>query len=54
MQLEDEPVELMRINPVEAELIAAHLRDAGIPVAVLGIGTAGELVALQFSEGSRA
>jgi len=52
-KLEDEPVELMRINAVEAELIASHLRDAGIPTAVLAIGTAAELVAVQFSEGSR-
>jgi hypothetical protein len=53
MKPEDEPVELMRVNAVEAELVAAHLRDEGIGAVVLGVGTAGELVALQHSEGSR-
>jgi hypothetical protein len=50
---EDDSVELMRVSPVEAELIATQLRSAGIYAGVINIGTAGELSALQFSEGSR-
>ena len=33
--------------------MAAQLRSAGIEASVLGVGTAGELVAIQYSEGSR-
>ncbi len=50
---DDITVELVNVSPVEAELIAAQLRSAGIPVAVMATGTTGELVALQFTQGSR-
>ena len=49
----DDSVELLRVNAVEAELIAAQLRGAGIHAGVIAVGTAGELVAIQHSEGSR-
>lgn len=48
-----DPAEFVNVSAVEAELIAARLRDAGIPAEVLGVGTAGELVAVQFTQGSR-
>jgi hypothetical protein len=50
---EDDLAEVARINAVEAELVAAQLRGAGIPAAVLGVGTAGLLLTLQHVEGSR-
>ena len=50
---EDDLVEVMTINAVEAELVAAQLRGAGIPAAVLGTGTAGLLITLQHVEGCR-
>jgi hypothetical protein len=46
-------VELTRVPAVEAEMVAAQLRGAGIRVAVLGVGTAGELAVVQYSYGSR-
>jgi hypothetical protein len=46
-------VELTRVPAVEAEMGAAQLRGAGIRVAVLGVGTAGELAVVQYSYGSR-
>ena len=46
-------VELTRVPAVEAEMVAAQLRGAGIRVAVLGVGTAGELCVVQYSYGSR-
>jgi len=53
LRADDAFVELVNVSAVEAELVAAQLRGVGIPVEVFAIGTAGELVALQFSEGSR-
>jgi hypothetical protein len=50
---EDEPVEVFRVNAVEAEMIAARLRDAGIRTDVIGVWAGGELIGVQFSEGSR-
>jgi hypothetical protein len=50
---DDDLVEVARFSFVEAELAAAQLRGAGIEAAVFAVGTAGELVALQHSEGSR-
>jgi putative signal transducing protein len=35
---EDDTVELMRTNPSEAEVVAAHLRSAGIPAVAFGTG----------------
>lgn len=34
-------------------MVAAQLRDAGIRTEVLGVWAGGELVAVQYSEGSR-
>jgi hypothetical protein len=50
---DDDLVEIARTNAVEAELIAAQLRGAGIDAAVFGVGTAGELLTVQLVEGSR-
>jgi hypothetical protein len=50
---DDDLVEVARFAAFEAEVAAAQLRGAGIPAAVFGVGTAGELAPLQFSEGSR-
>src|SRR6476469_493824 len=51
---EDVSVELINLSEIEAELVAAQLRSAGIPAAVMSVGAAGgELVAVQFAEGSR-
>jgi hypothetical protein len=50
---DDDLVPIAQTNAVDAELIAAHLRGAGIPAEVFGIGTAGELPAIQHAEGSR-
>jgi hypothetical protein len=50
---DSDPVELVNVSAVEAELVAARLRDRGIPAGVLAVGTAGELVAVQFTQGSR-
>jgi hypothetical protein len=49
----DDPVELTRLGAVEAELLAAQLRDAGIPTEVSDVWAGGELVAVRYSEGSR-
>jgi len=49
----DDLVELTRVPAIEAEMVAAQLRGAGIPVAVLGVGTAGELCVIQYTYGSR-
>src|SRR5882757_7925399 len=46
-------VELVRLPVVEADLVAAQLVDAGIRAAVFKVGTAGDLAALQYSEGCR-
>jgi threonine dehydrogenase-like Zn-dependent dehydrogenase len=50
---DDDPVELARLSAVEAEMVAARLRGAGIPALVFGVGTGGLLAALQYSFGSR-
>jgi hypothetical protein len=50
---DDRLVEVARFSFVEAELAAAQLRGAGIDAEVFAVGTAGELVALQHTEGSR-
>jgi len=50
---DDDLVELVATNAVDAEMFAARLRDAGIQAAVFGVGTAGTLITLQYSEGSR-
>ena len=50
---DDLTVELVRLSAVEAELVAAQLRSAGIRVAVTAVGTTGDLVAIQFTQGSR-
>jgi Putative prokaryotic signal transducing protein len=51
--MDADTVEVTRVSAVEAEMVAAQLRGAGIAVAVLGVGTAGDLAAVQFSYGSR-
>ena len=50
---DDDLVQVATTNAVDAELLAAQLRGAGIRAAVFGVGTAGELVAVQLAEGSR-
>jgi hypothetical protein len=50
---DDDVVEVATTNAVDAELIAARLRGAGIRAAVFGVGTAGELLTIQHVEGSR-
>ena len=50
---DDDLVAVATTNAVDAEMIAAQLRGAGIPAAVFGVGTAGALIAVQYSEGSR-
>jgi hypothetical protein len=50
---DDDLVEVATTNAVDAELIAAQLRGAGIDAAVFGVGTVGELLAIQTVEGSR-
>ena len=50
---DDDPVELASLSAVEAEMVAARLRGAGIPALVFGVGTGGLLSALQYSFGSR-
>jgi hypothetical protein len=50
---DDDLVCVATTNAVDAELIAARLRGAGIHAAVFGVGTAGDLLAVQYVEGSR-
>ena len=50
---DDDLVEVATTNAVDAELIAAQIRGAGIPAVVFGVGTAGDLLTVQHSEGSR-
>jgi hypothetical protein len=50
---EDDPVELVNVSAVEAEMIAGQLRGAGIMAQVNNVGTAGQLLAVQFTQGSR-
>jgi hypothetical protein len=47
-----ELVELVRVPPIEAEIIAAKLRDAGIEAAVFGTGFTG-YGGQDFVEGGR-
>ena len=46
-------VELIRVDAIEAEIVACQLRNANIPAFVFGIGTAGLLSAIQHAQGSR-
>ena len=50
---DDDLVEVATTNAVDAELIAAQLRGSGIQAVVFGVGTAGDLLTVQHSEGSR-
>lgn len=50
---DDDLVAVAATNAAEAEMIAAQLRVTGIRAAVFGPGTAGLLMTLQFTEGSR-
>jgi hypothetical protein len=50
---DDDLVHVATTNASDAELIAGQLRGAGIPAAVFGVGTAGALMTIQHSEGSR-
>ena len=50
---DDDPVELANVSAVEAEMIAGQLRGAGILAQVNNVGTAGQLLAVQFTQGSR-
>ena len=50
---DDVAVELVNLSAIEAELVAAQLRNAGIPAEVVGVGITGELVAVQYTQGSR-
>jgi hypothetical protein len=50
---DDDSIEVVRVGAVEAELVSAQLRSAGIQAAVVAVGTAGEQAPIQFSEGSR-
>jgi hypothetical protein len=50
---DDVLVEVVRVPAVEAEVLAARLRGEGVGAVAVGVGTAGDLAPLQFSEGSR-
>lgn len=50
---DDDLVPVATTNAVDAEMIAAQLRGTGIHAAVFGVGTAGALMTVQYSEGSR-
>jgi hypothetical protein len=49
----DEPVELVALPDTEAQIVAAKLRTEGVDAVVFAAGTAADLVAIQFSHGSR-
>ena len=49
----DEPVELVSLPETEAQIVASRLRDEGIDAQVFASGSIGDLVAIQFSHGSR-
>jgi hypothetical protein len=49
----DEPVELVSLGSTEAEMVASRLRNEGIDAVVFAAGTTADLVAIQFSHGSR-
>jgi hypothetical protein len=46
-------VELTRLPAMEADMVAAQLRDLGIRTVVLGVGATARLAAIQYAEGSR-
>ena len=50
---DDDLIAVAATNAAEAEIIAAQLRVTGIRAAVFGPGTAGLLLAVQFTEGAR-
>jgi len=50
---DDDLVAVVTTNAADAEMIAAQLRGTGIPAAVFGVGSAGALMTVQNSEGSR-
>ena len=50
---EDVSVELINLSEIEAELVAAQLRSAGIPAAVVSVGFAASMVPVQFAQGSQ-
>jgi hypothetical protein len=49
----DEPVELVSLSATEAEIVASRLRTEGIDAVVFAAGGTADLVAIQFSHGSR-
>ena len=49
----DDPVELVSLGSTEADLVASRLRAEGIDANVFAVGTTADLVAIQFSHGSR-
>lgn len=49
----DEPVELVGLPDTEAQIVASRLRDEGIDAQVFASGSVADLVAIQFSHGSR-
>ena len=49
----DEPVELVSLSNTEAEIVASRLRNEGVDAVVFAAGGVADLVAIQFSHGSR-
>ena len=49
----DEPVELVSLGATEAEMVASRLRSEGVEAVVFSAGSVADLVAIQFSHGSR-
>ena len=49
----EEPVELVSLGSTEAEMVATRLRNEGIDAVVFSAGSVADLVAIQFSHGSR-
>ena len=49
----DEVVELVGLPDTEAQIVASRLRDEGIDAQVFASGSVADLVAIQFSHGSR-
>jgi hypothetical protein len=49
----DEPVELVSLGATEAEMVAGRLRSEGVDAVVFNAGSVADLVAIQFSHGSR-
>ena len=46
-------MELVGLPDTEAQIVASRLRDAGVDAQVFASGSAADLVAIQFSHGSR-